>query len=223
MQDHVLSNQGSFWNDWHLKINERAPNWGGHFPLAEQFLPMLASRKLSPILDLACGQCNDAIYFAERQFEVYAMDFSSVALNKARSAIEDKGIISIYLYERDISPPLPFEDGKFGAVYSHLGLHYFDDETTRSIFSEIRRVLRDDGLIAFNAKSIHDFRYGEGVRIGPDIYDYKGHIRHFFSVEYVKDILVEWHILVLEEYEERYGGSIEPSSFIKVIASKSAI
>lgn len=220
LQHSELPNQSAFWDEWHEKINKRVPGWGGPFPLAEETLPLFKMQQASPILDLACGQCNDAIYFAQQHFEVYAMDFSSVALEKAKSAIDARDIKSIHLYERDIAAPLPFDDGTFRAVYSHLGLHYFDDRTTRSIFSEIYRVLQKDGLLAFNVKSVHDVRYGEGINLGPDIYNYKGHVRHFFTREYVTELLVGWEVIRIEEYKSLYGGSTEESSFIKAFTSK---
>ncbi len=220
LQHDDLPNQGAYWDDWHKKINKRVPDWGTHFPLAEEVLPLLEMRQASPMLDLACGQCNDAIYFAQQKFEVHAIDFSSVALDKAMTAIEAKGIKSIHLYQRDIAAPLPFENGKFRAVYSHLGLQYFCDSATRFIFSEIYRVLQRDGLLAFNVKSVQDVRYGEGINLGPDIYDYKGHMRHFFRKEYIMELLTDWEVMLIEEYKVLYGGSSEESSFIKVIASK---
>jgi len=115
---------------------------------------------------------------------------------------------------------LPFEDEKFCAVYSHLGLQYFSDSATRFIFSEIYRVLQKGGLLAFNVKSVQDIRYGEGIKLGPDIYDYKGHIRHFFRREYIMELLADWKVMRIEEYKVLYGGSSEESSFIKVVASK---
>ena len=215
-----MPDQSKFWDEWHQKINDRVPNWGTHFPLAEQVLPFLQNPRLTPILDLGCGQCNDAIYFADNKFEVYALDFSSAAIARAKQAINKKGLSSIHVIKGDISEPLPFEDAKFGAVYSHLSLQYFDNETTGSVFFEIHRVLKSGGILAFNAKSTLDFRYGEGKKIGPDMFNYNGHIRHFFSRKYVKELMKSWKILVLDEYEEKYGGSTEPSNFIKVIARK---
>lgn len=210
--------QIAYWDEWHR--NKKVPDWVTHFPLAEEVLPLLKARQAYPILDLGCGQCKDAIYFAQQEFEVYAIDFSSVALNKAKAAIEAKSISSIHLYRRDIAAPLPFEDGKFRAVYSHLGLHYFSDSATRFIFSEIYRVLQRGGLLAFNVKSVQDVRYGEGIKLGSDIYNYKGHIRHFFRKEYLMELLVDWKVLCIEEYKALYGGLSEESSFIKVVASK---
>jgi len=220
LQHDNLPNQSAYWDEWHRKINKRVPDWGTHFPLAEEVLPLFEMRQASPMLDLACGQCNDSIYFAQQKFEVYAIDFSSVALDKAMTTIKAEGIKSIHLYQRDIAAPLPFENGKFRAVYSHLGLQYFSDSATRFIFSEIYRVLQRDGLLAFNVKSVQDVRYGEGINLGPDIYNNNGHIRHFFRKEYIMELLTDWEVMLIEEYKVSYGGSSEESSFIKVIASK---
>lgn len=215
-----LPDQVAFWDEWHRKINERVPDWGIHFPFAEEVVSLFPSPELGPILDLGCGQCNDAIYFADFGFEVYGLDFSSVGLDKGRSTLDTRNVSSVYLRLYDISSPLPFPDRTFVAVYSHLSLHYFDENTTRAVFNEIWRVLKPEGVLAFKVKSVHDGRYGEGIELGPDIYNYKNHIRHFFSCEYTHELLSDWHVIFLEECEAFYGGGAEVSAFIKAAAFK---
>ncbi len=121
----------------------------------------------------------------------------------------------------DISKPFPFKSSAFYAVYSHLSLHYFDCRTTRAVFAEIHRVLQSGGLLAFTVKSIHDHRYGQGKKLEENMYDYNGHVRRFFSLEDVPQLLENFQMLSLEEYEEQYDRATYLSSFIKVIASAS--
>jgi SAM-dependent methyltransferase len=213
--------QIDFWDNWHDKISRRFPAWGKNFPFAEEFLNIIPRGECGSILDLGCGQCNDSIYFAKNDFEVYSIDFSPVALNKARSLIEANALKNIHVMEHDFSQSIPFADNTFMAVYSHLSLHYFDDQTTKQVFDNIWKVLVPNGVLGFCVKSIRDFRYGEGKEIGADMFDHEGHIRHFFRTEYIEELLRDkWKILVIEEYQEKYGGSIEESSFIKTIAQK---
>lgn len=41
---------------------------------------------------------------------------------------------------------LPFESETFDLVFASLSIHYFDDKTTKKLVSEIKRVLKNDGL-----------------------------------------------------------------------------
>jgi SAM-dependent methyltransferase len=44
------------------------------------------------VLDLACGEGRNAIWLAERGFEVTAVDFSGVAIERARKLASDRGV-----------------------------------------------------------------------------------------------------------------------------------
>jgi ubiquinone/menaquinone biosynthesis C-methylase UbiE len=103
-------------------------------------------------------------------------------------------------------------------VYARLSLHYFSDLTTKRIFSEIARVLKPNGYLCFLCKSTNDPLYGKGNEIEKDMYENKGHVRHFFSKEYATELMQQsFEIQTIEEGEETFYGS--QSAFIKVIAT----
>jgi len=119
----------------------------------------------------------------------------------------------------DLRNGLPFDTETFDGAYSHLALHYFDDDTTRFIFREIGRVLRPGGLFVFSVKSTADPYFKTGTEIGPNIYCRNGHLRHFFSTSYTNDLLRDWKVASLTEPRGRYASS-RPSAFIHVVAYK---
>jgi ubiquinone/menaquinone biosynthesis C-methylase UbiE len=152
----------------------------------------LEERKVESILELGFGQLNDARFFASHGLKVYGLDFSRTAVEMAKEAILKEGLANISVKEFDFSHTLPFPDQEFDAVYSHFSLHYFDQEITQKVFSEIRRVLKKGGLLIFNVKSVTDWKYGDGNPVGPDMFDDAGdpgHIRHFFRRETLISLL----------------------------------
>jgi SAM-dependent methyltransferase len=62
----------------------------------------------------------------------------------------------------DISKTLPFKDESIGLIIADLSLHYFDNETTKNIVNEIRRVLKHNGCLIGRVNSINDFNFGAG-------------------------------------------------------------
>ena len=171
---------------------------------------------LTGVLDLGCGAGVDSIYFARQGLRVTAVDFSASGIEAIeRSARRDK-LTNIEVVREDLTQ-LDFPPETFGAVYAHLSLHYFDDETTTRIFDRVRDILRPGGLFCVKCKSTDDVLYGQGEPVGPDMF-VKAHLRHFFSREYMADKLARFRILHLRRTTSLYHGY--KSHFIEAVAEK---
>jgi len=162
----------------------------------------------SRILELGCGVGIDAGYFALKGHDVVATDFSEVAIEKNQELLG--GVDNLEFKVLDIREPFPFGNEEFASVYAMLSLHYFPDRITKTIFEEIYRVLEPKGLLSFVCKSTSDPLFGKGRKIERDMFEFEGHVRHFFSKEYVKECLGSMFKVV----------SIEEVGYIKVMAEK---
>jgi SAM-dependent methyltransferase len=219
-----LPEQLTFWNDWHRKrgANGKDPV---HRALRELFLELLSDS--SDVLDLGCGQGHDLRAMKRAGHRVAGIDFSPLAIEWARKTIYRwdppwrRSVRRVDLRVHDITEMLPFEDGRFGGVYSHLALHYFRNDITRRIFSEIKRVLRPGGLLVFSVKSTDDPYYNVGEQLDEHIFSRKGHVRHFFDEGYVKDLLDGWDVESTSSYHGHYACS-ERSAFIRAVARKAS-
>ena len=155
--------------------------------------------KNGKILEIGAGHGQDSRFFAEKGYLVTATDFSDSAIK----FIEEKTPINLLnrvsISKVDIAKSLPFEDNSFDVVYAHLSLHYFDDETTENIFSEIYRVLKPNGIVAVLVNSTDDPEYGTGKPIGPDYYELApGDVKHFYSQESLAKKTKIFKIIVLD-------------------------
>ncbi|MBN1503359.1 class I SAM-dependent methyltransferase [Candidatus Woesearchaeota archaeon] len=170
--------------------------------------------KQGKLLDLACGKGADSVFLHENGFTVTAIDYSSEAINQFNYIQRKKGVFITSLV-RDIQEKLPFETDSFDYVFSRIGLGYFDDKTTKKIFSEIKRVLKSEGLLMFQVKSVNDRVYGSGKELEKDVYELSGYIRHFFSEDYARKLLKDFNIIYLEEKKLDNG-----NAYLDVIAEK---
>ena len=168
-------------------------------------------RHLKPLLDLGCGDGKDSVYFYKMGFSVTAVDFSIVGINKVKA--RDPHISRIH---SDITK-LNLDKNSFDVIYAHLSLHYFDDRTTIQIFKNIHRALRKSGLLFVKCKSVDDPQFGKGEQVGPTMY-IRGHLRHFFSKEYMSKVLSHFEMLSLRRSSSEYAGY--RSAFIEAIATK---
>jgi len=209
-----MHDQKKLWNNAHSKdsIHHYSSQQTSFFVEVES---VLSSN--SRILELGCGVGNDSIAFSNAGHEIIATDLSEVAIEKNRDRFKDSPHIKFKIL--DMNDPFPFEHGEFDVVYARLSLHYFTDVTTRKIFSEIYRVLKPGGYLCFICKSTSDPLYGKGTEIERDMYNHEGHIRHFFSEEYVRSLMDGgFEIDKMESGEEMFYGN--DSAYVKVIARK---
>ncbi|MCM2326115.1 MAG: class I SAM-dependent methyltransferase [Candidatus Woesearchaeota archaeon] len=173
--------------------------------------------KKGKVLDLCCGKGADAVFFHNKGYNVIALDFSNEAIKQFNEA-QKRYDIFVTSMVKDVSEPLGYEDGSFEFIYTRLGLHYFTDKELKKVFKEMTRVLKNDGLLMFQVKSVNDADYGKGKEIEKDMYeDEENHVRHFFSKEYAEKWLDEfdYNIIMLEERQIPSG-----SAYIEVVAEK---
>ncbi len=167
------------------------------------------------LLELGCGVGLDAGLFAQNGIKTLATDFAdqTIAQNKATNKYNNLEFEIL-----DITSKYPYPDETFDCVYACLSLHYFKHKQTKATFQEIHRILKPNGLLTFRCKSTTDLLYGEGDEIEADMFVRKGHVRHFFSVDYAKSLLEDFSILKLEEATGIYDGYV--SNFIDCGARK---
>jgi ubiquinone/menaquinone biosynthesis C-methylase UbiE len=205
-------NQVEYWNDETVAATLRARQ-SGVTEFAYEVQDRIAPH--SRILELGCGAGDDAAFFASNEHEVVATDVSVPLLDIAAQRFAD--IKNLEFRHADISQPLNVGGQSCDVVYARFSLHYFDDDTTMTLFSEIAWVLRPGGQL-FSCKSTNDPLYGKGTLLGPDRFELDGHARHFFSPQYAQELLEanSFHqIQIAEEAQKLYG---DPSRFVKCSA-----
>lgn len=209
-----MLDQKNHWNNLHSqgKLTQHATSETEFAQYVQNIIP-----EKSKILELGCGAGNDSNFFANNKHTVIATDFSPVAVEQNRKTYSSSNVTFEVL---DMSTGVfSFKNETFDVVYARLSLHYFNDQITKQIFKEINRILKPGGKLCFMCKSINEPYYGLGVEIEKDMFEYKGHIRHFFSENYVKECvegLFEIEMMKSEK-ELLYG---KDSADVKAIVKK---
>jgi SAM-dependent methyltransferase len=114
----------------------------------------LAALEGSPrVLDLGCGTGRFAVLAADRLgARVWGVDRSAEMLHEARAR---PGAARVGWKQADAAH-LPFKDGWFDAVHSHLVLHLVDD--VPAAIGEIHRVLAPAGRVVVGTFASEHFR-----------------------------------------------------------------
>lgn len=161
----------------------------------------------SSVLELGCGTGSDARYFSKKGHSVEATDFSSVVIMQNNERLHQ----GVHFSFMDMSQVFPYENAVFDVVYAHLSIHYFTDEITKKIISEIGRVLKPFGRFYFRCKATDSWEKGISTEVAPNIFvaNETGHIRHLFSEEYTREILRDaFTVEKLQKTRESYKGTI---------------
>jgi SAM-dependent methyltransferase len=166
----------------------------------------MKANNVKKVLELGAGHGRDTIFFASNGIEVDALDYSSVAIDILNKIAKEKRL-PIKLQTFDVKKPLPFPDGYFDAVYSHMLFNMrFSVDELHFIFSEIRRVLKPKkGLNFFSVRNHNDKSYGKGREADKGIYDINGFQIRFFTDKEIQDLTsTEGYeiLLIKEQYEE---------------------
>lgn len=201
-----MREQQQLWNEKHHQYADEAwidqPSFFSQW--AVEYFP-----KQGKVLELGAGQGQDSRYFASLGYEVVSTDFSGEALEFSRSKITGDLARHITLQQLDLSQPFSFSDKSFDVVYAHLSIHYFDDEVTRQIFSEILRILKPGGIVVLLLNSIDDPEYvGSGKSSDGLVRMSTGMVKRFFSVESLRPFVSEFEVLELDDQGKTHKDEI---------------
>lgn len=146
----------------------------------DEYKDILQENKDNEILDLGCGIGADTLYLLERGYNVLSCDFSVEALK----SIENNILNSKTLY-LDMMKKFSIADKKYSLIIADLSLHYFNNETTIHIMEEIKRILKDGGVLLGRVASINDFNFGagQGEKLENNFYFEGAYTKRFFDLE----------------------------------------
>ncbi|MFA5386955.1 MAG: methyltransferase domain-containing protein [Candidatus Paceibacterota bacterium] len=146
------------------------------------------------VLDLGCANGRMIELFSQRGAEYYGIDASEKLIEIAKKTYQ-KG-----RFQTGSALNLPFEDNAFDKVYFISVLHHIPSgEFRQRCFSEIRRVLKPDGLMILRVWDL--LRIGKGRKL-------------FLKYAFLKlsgktkidffDLMMPWKDFQQEEKAERY-------------------
>ncbi|MCC7441035.1 MAG: methyltransferase domain-containing protein [Bdellovibrionales bacterium] len=135
-------------------------------------------------LDIAMGEGRNAVYLAQKGFQVDGVDISDVALRKARRLAREHNVpiraINADLRDYVIQP---------GAYEVILDIQYLQ----RSLIPQIQRGLKPGGVVVFENHTVDQLRNPDGHGIPRDYLLEQGELRRLFA---------DLEVLVYEEVND---------------------
>ena len=152
-------------------------------------------------LELGCGIGQYSKRLIEYGYKVISTDISDIALNEVKKFNQN-------VEKVDMSMPLKYDNNSFDLVFSSLAIHYFSEEKTAQLMSEIHRVLKNGGLFVGSVNGLegYDVIKDAAIKLEENFYFNKGKYIHLFDDKELKKYFRNCQILKIEKREvERFG------------------
>ena len=150
----------------------------------DNYLPLLKEYKQEEILDLGCGGGCDSLYLTERGYKVLACDISKEALSNTK-----KYIPGIKTKQMNLIEDFPFEDETYTLIIADLSIHYFTDQETIHIMEEIKRILKQNGILLARVHSTKTLNNETSLleEVDKNLYRRGEELRRYFDKEDVEN------------------------------------
>lgn len=174
----------------------------------ESFVPRGAK-----ILEAGCGNGKTLSQLLGRGYDAVGIDISSEALK-----FGGRNLVSDARY-------LPFFKNSFDAVVCRFVLEHLYEEERIQAIAEMRKVLRQNGLLFLTAFSTEDMRYSQSQKNPVEQNTFKrasGIIYHYFTELELRNLLCKFRILdfKLNRQKKIFHGEEYLRANFSVIAAK---
>ena len=123
---------------------------GKIFVSVQENIPDIArefkKNEVKRILDLGSGSGRHIVYLSKQGFDVYGFDISESGIKISKDWLKKEGANAKFK-TGSIYKKLPYQDNFFDAVISTNTIHHGKIENIRKAISEIKRILKPEGLI----------------------------------------------------------------------------
>ncbi len=143
----------NLWDNW----SKKRKGYPAYDKWLDKYDEELKKRN-SEILDLGCGIGANTAYLLERGYTVLSCDISREALKNIEENIPNSKVL--YL---DMTKKISIPNNSYAIVLADLCLQYFCEEDTFHIVSEIKRILKPDGILLARVARTDDYDYGAGI------------------------------------------------------------
>lgn len=137
-------------------------------------------------LELACGAGRNAVYLAERGWDVTACDISLEGLRKAQTLAGERGV-RLHLFCQDLQTvQLPVEHFDLVLCFFYL---------QRELFPQIKATLRPQGLLVYKTYTTEQLRFPGRPR----------HPLHMLEPQELLDVFRDFRVLAYQEVVKERG------------------
>ncbi|MFH1364036.1 MAG: methyltransferase domain-containing protein [Candidatus Aenigmatarchaeota archaeon] len=173
--------------------------------LVKNSLQILKEMNVKNVLDVGFGTGRHVVFLAENGFDVHGIDVSERGKEITENKLNNKQL------EADLKTAdmhdLPYPDDSFDAIVAVHTIEHNTMEGLKKTISELKRVLKPNGILVTTLISRNDPRYGEGEELEPNTYikiddpAESGVEHHFSDKNEIDELFSGFRLIKIEEVE----------------------
>lgn len=168
----------NYWDDYYKS---------GHAPNPPSDFAKFAFKYMKPdkkLIDLGCGNGRDSMYFCKCGLKVTAVDSSIDAISAINVAS-----MPIFAVHDDFVTAKALFCVDYDYCYARWSIHAINQERQDELFPSIYNALKEGGFLFIEARTINDYKFGQGKRLGVNEYFFDNHYRRFIETSMIKEQL----------------------------------
>jgi tellurite methyltransferase len=136
-------------HDYEKEYSKSADYYWGVNPssMCLKIISLLPPEKPLKLLDMACGEGKDAVFFARCGYEVSAFDITDSGVEKTQKLAAKAGV-KVNVFKADICEYRL--ESPVDIIFSSGALHYIRPELRKEAFNNYQSFTNENGLNAFN-------------------------------------------------------------------------
>lgn len=208
----------SYWDEYYRK---HFADDSGRTELPSLFAKDMCEKYMKSgnmLVELGCGNGRDSLYFATEGLNVTGIDMSEVAIRKLQNKNTDR---CIFICDDFVNAQAIYQI-QYDYCYSRFTLHAINQEQEILILKKAYDMLKPEGYLFIEARSIHDYKYGQGQAVEKNAYIYDGHYRRFIDPLQLKFELenIGFHIIDMQESDKFAPSPKGNAVCVRVVAKK---
>lgn len=171
------------------------------------------------LIEFGCGNGRDSIYFAKNGLNVIGIDSSKVIIEKLQKEVLMDNCMFVCDDFVDVES---IYQTQYDYCYSRFTLHAINERQETQILSKAYDMLKREGYLFIEARSVHDGKYGLGKQVEKDAFIFDEHYRRYINAgELIKKLdRIGFSIVEQEESDTFAPKKGEKTVCIRVVAQK---
>jgi 2-polyprenyl-3-methyl-5-hydroxy-6-metoxy-1,4-benzoquinol methylase len=190
------------------QMEEGRKKWSVPEPFVTNVLSLLQERKCIKVLDLGCGIGRHALFFAQNNMEVHALDASKHGLEFLEQSTRERGL-TVHVNCSGMTI-LPYEDESFDYVLAWNVIYHGNISVVQRSLSEVSRILKTGGIFQGSMLSRRNDDLLTGVPISHNTYIVPGksdkdHPHFYCNAAELIQLLAAFELMKLEDVKQGTG------------------